>query len=241
MKLHYLVALTLLALIVSAKPATAENPAHIYQLLETNLCVGCDLKDANQRQAHVIGADSRNVVLQDAVAEGASLEGVNFIATNLRGADLTESSRINYVAQSIGSESQDQSEKVYFNRQKVNFLEQLKQENKQLPTGVLGMPESDFKQASGKVGYVQTGLWLNLKEIFPIPKVGTIANRTGSQTLIFNFMGLVDRSGTVMMADPLPVSSGYRITAYRLVTGFLDSSQQFYQLYYQVKYQELQH
>jgi hypothetical protein len=241
MKRHYLVALTLLALIVSAKPATAESPAHINQFLETNLCAGCDLKGTNLRQAHLIGADLRNADLQGAVLAGARLEGVDFTGANLRGANLTESSRINYVAQSPISESQDQSEKVYFNRQKVNFLEQLKQENKQLPTGVLGMPESDFKQASGKVGYVQTGLWLNLKEIFPIPKVGTVANRTGSQTLIFNFMGLVDRSGTVMMADDLPVSSGYRITAYRLMTGFLDSSQQFYQLYYQVKYQELQH
>lgn len=151
-----------------------------------------------------------------------------------------QSSRINQVSQFPVSQSQDQSEKVYFNRQKVNFLEQLKQEKKQLPTDVLGMPESDFKQAAGKIGYVQTGLSLNLKEIFPIPKVGTVANRTGSQTLIFKFMGLVDRSGTIMMADPLPVSSGYRITAYRLMTGFLDSSQQFYQLYYQVKYQESQ-
>jgi uncharacterized protein YjbI with pentapeptide repeats len=70
MKLRYLAALTLLALMIAAKPVKAENPAHVKQLLETNLCARCDLRGANLHDAHIIGAD-----LRDADLRGANLEG----------------------------------------------------------------------------------------------------------------------------------------------------------------------
>jgi uncharacterized protein YjbI with pentapeptide repeats len=73
MKLHYLAALTLLALTVAAKPVRAENPAHVKQLLETNLCARCDLEGANLRGAHMIGADLRDADLRGAILVGANL------------------------------------------------------------------------------------------------------------------------------------------------------------------------
>ncbi|NJL50058.1 MAG: pentapeptide repeat-containing protein, partial [Leptolyngbyaceae cyanobacterium SM2_5_2] len=60
-------------------PVRAENPAHVQQLLETNLCAGCDLSGANLSQAHLIGADLRN----------ADLSGAILVEANLEGADLT--------------------------------------------------------------------------------------------------------------------------------------------------------
>jgi len=60
-------------------PAQAENPAHVQQLIETNICPGCDLSGADLSQAHIIGADLRE----------ANLQGANLIEANLEGADLT--------------------------------------------------------------------------------------------------------------------------------------------------------
>lgn len=97
MKLLYLASLTVLALIVAPQPIKAENPAHVKQLLETNLCAQCDLRGANLREAHIIGADLRNAdlrgaVLVDANLEGADLTGANLTDANLTGAYLTEAS-----------------------------------------------------------------------------------------------------------------------------------------------------
>ena len=40
-------------------PVRAENPQHLQQLLQTNLCRGCDLSGADLQGAHLIGADLR--------------------------------------------------------------------------------------------------------------------------------------------------------------------------------------
>jgi uncharacterized protein YjbI with pentapeptide repeats len=56
-----------------AAPASAENPRHLRQLLQTKECVECDLYQAN---------------LQDADLSGANLVGANLIGANLIGADL---------------------------------------------------------------------------------------------------------------------------------------------------------
>lgn len=49
--------------LLSATPAFAQNPTHINQLIETNLCAACDLAGADLSGAHLIGADLRNADL----------------------------------------------------------------------------------------------------------------------------------------------------------------------------------
>lgn len=90
MKLRYVAALTFLALMVAATPVKAENPAHVKQLLETNLCAKCDLSGANLSGAHIIGADLRDADLRGANLFAANLEGADLTGANLTRADLTE-------------------------------------------------------------------------------------------------------------------------------------------------------
>lgn len=89
MKLHYLTALTLLTFTIAVGPAHAANPAHVKQLLETNICANCDLRGANLQTAHLIGADLRNADLRGANLVGANLEGADLTGADLTDANLT--------------------------------------------------------------------------------------------------------------------------------------------------------
>ncbi len=60
-------------------PAIAADPAHVQQLIDTGVCVQCDLAGADLQGIHAIGADLR----------GADLSGANLNDANLEGADLT--------------------------------------------------------------------------------------------------------------------------------------------------------
>jgi uncharacterized protein YjbI with pentapeptide repeats len=90
MKLRYLATLTLLTLVFTLKPAQAANPNHIKQLRETYACANCDLKGADLRQAHLIGADLRNADLRGANLMGANLEGADLTGAKLNGANLSD-------------------------------------------------------------------------------------------------------------------------------------------------------
>jgi len=68
--------LALLATI--ALPTAANQPSALEQLLETNACVECNLRDADLRRLDLSGANLR----------GADLSGANFFQTKLDGADL---------------------------------------------------------------------------------------------------------------------------------------------------------
>lgn len=88
MNLKILVAVALLIPLGITAPASAENPAHVKQLLETGLCQGCDLQGANLRAAHLIGADLRDANLRGAILENANLEGADLTGASLEGANL---------------------------------------------------------------------------------------------------------------------------------------------------------
>lgn len=47
MKKYIAGAIALISTLVVSGYSKAENPAHVQQLLETNLCMGCDLVGAN--------------------------------------------------------------------------------------------------------------------------------------------------------------------------------------------------
>ena len=51
-------------------------------------CPGCDLREADFRQAHLIGADFRGSDLRGADLREANLEGADLTGANLEGADL---------------------------------------------------------------------------------------------------------------------------------------------------------
>ena len=99
MKLTLLVGAVAAIPIAIAAPALAENPAHVQQLLETNLCQGCDLSGANLTQAHLIGADLRDANLQGANLVEANLEGADLSHADLTGANLTRAFLTNALLQ----------------------------------------------------------------------------------------------------------------------------------------------
>ena len=73
--------------------ASAQNPVHVKQLIETGACAGCDLRGADLSKRHLIGADLRNADLSGANLaytnlEGADLKGANLKEANLQGAFL---------------------------------------------------------------------------------------------------------------------------------------------------------
>ncbi|MCS6781628.1 MAG: pentapeptide repeat-containing protein [Gloeomargarita sp. SKYBB_i_bin120] len=91
-----LLTLGLLALFVL--PAHGAEPEHVRQLLRTNKCTDCDLREADLqrmelRNADLAGSDLRRANLQEADLSGANLRntdlrGANFRNANLRYADL---------------------------------------------------------------------------------------------------------------------------------------------------------
>jgi len=74
---------------VMTTAAQAENPAHVEQLLSTNMCYACDLSNADLTQAHLIGADLRQADLTGANLTETNLEGADLSGANLSGANLT--------------------------------------------------------------------------------------------------------------------------------------------------------
>lgn len=83
MKWILLAATLLLAFIGSVPSAIAANPAQVTQLLETRVCIGCDLQ-----RADLHGADLRGVNLSRANLQEADLRDTNLMAVNLQHADL---------------------------------------------------------------------------------------------------------------------------------------------------------
>jgi len=89
-----------------ATAAQAANPADIAQLLETGICRGCDLSNANLSGEHLIGADLREADLTGtqlayANLEGADLAGATLVNTDLTGAFLTNASLDNTTIQNV--------------------------------------------------------------------------------------------------------------------------------------------
>jgi hypothetical protein len=66
-------------------PVTAANPAHLRQLLDTNRCPGCDLRDAQLEGVSLRGAD-----LSEANLQGANLRNADLRYANFRSANLSE-------------------------------------------------------------------------------------------------------------------------------------------------------
>ncbi|MCT7974661.1 IMS domain-containing protein [Laspinema olomoucense] len=71
-----------------ALPVAAANPAHLQQLLDTNRCPGCDLRDAQLEGVSLRGADLSEADLQGANLRNADLRYVNFRRANLSEAIL---------------------------------------------------------------------------------------------------------------------------------------------------------
>ena len=60
MKIRCLTSLTVFLSLCFVSPAAqAENPEHVERLLETRACFNCDLRGADLRGEHLIGADLR--------------------------------------------------------------------------------------------------------------------------------------------------------------------------------------
>ena len=93
------------------------------------------------------------------------------------------------------------------------------------------MTEREFEAQEGETGFIQAGLALDFQEILPVPQLGKPAE------IVYKNLEIVGEPGVIKCSNNLPVSNGgYIITAYNLLTAFEDSSGQFYQLYYNVKY-----
>lgn len=74
----------------SASVAQAIPENQVQRLLSTGQCAGCNLSNADLREAHLIGADLRNANLSGANLEGANLEGADLTGANLTDANLTK-------------------------------------------------------------------------------------------------------------------------------------------------------
>lgn len=84
MKLGFLAIAVALVPIGFVTPVKAENPAQVRQLLETNVCRGCDLRGAQLSGARLLGADLSGTNLS-----GANLTNANLVQANLSSADLS--------------------------------------------------------------------------------------------------------------------------------------------------------
>ncbi|PZD74848.1 Secreted effector protein PipB [Acaryochloris thomasi RCC1774] len=105
MNQSFVTALALVSALAVSFPVRAEQPAQVRQLIETNICAGCDLSGADLSQAHLIGADLRNANLRDANLVEANLEGADLTGANLQGADLTQSFLTNAVLTKVNLDS----------------------------------------------------------------------------------------------------------------------------------------
>ena len=66
--------------------AKAANPRHVRQLLDTNVCLRCDLSFANLRGIDLRGADLRGSDFRGADLRGTDLRDADLRWTDLRGA-----------------------------------------------------------------------------------------------------------------------------------------------------------
>jgi hypothetical protein len=71
-----------------------DDPAHVKQLIETKVCVQCNLQDAKLKvldaeKGNVANSDFRGADLYKANFKGADLTGAQFGGANLNGADLS--------------------------------------------------------------------------------------------------------------------------------------------------------
>ncbi len=84
----------LLTLLAIANPVRSENLQDLTQLLSTNKCPLCDLREAglvmvDLSRADLTGADLSEANLSQADLSGANLSGANLSGASLNGADLT--------------------------------------------------------------------------------------------------------------------------------------------------------
>lgn len=167
-------------------------------------------------------------------ADAASrIEGYsdNFINDLARAEELAPQIQDIYYLRATQAKEKGLVDQYYFNAHKSNLFYQLRANNINLPRKTFGMTEREFQSQHGAIGYIQSGLTLDLEETLPLPKVG------GKAAIVFNKIEVVHENGAIKCSDNLPVDSeGVKITAYNLLTAFEDSSGQFYQLYYRVKY-----
>lgn len=84
MKPIFIAITTSLPLCLAVFPASAGNPEHLKQLINTNVCQGCDLSGVDLKNANLSGAD-----LSGSNLNGADLSGANLNRANLSNADLT--------------------------------------------------------------------------------------------------------------------------------------------------------
>lgn len=74
---------------VTTPPAPVTSVAsNVRHLLETNECVGCNLRGATLKDVNLTSANLENANLQDVDLERAILQGTNLRGANLQGADL---------------------------------------------------------------------------------------------------------------------------------------------------------
>ncbi|WP_136808780.1 hypothetical protein [Desulfosediminicola flagellatus] len=136
-----------------------------------------------------------------------------------------------YYLRGVVARSAGDSYRDYFNYHKFNLFKQLEQNGKLFPRYIYGMTEREFEAQEGETGFIQAGLALDFQEILPVPQLGKPAE------IVYKNLEIVGEPGVIKCSNNLPVSNGgYIITAYNLLTAFEDSSGQFYQLYYNVKY-----
>lgn len=110
MKFYQRFTIGAIALLASAVPAQAEDLQHLQQLLSTQDCPQCDLREAglvharlaganlqganlvraNLSQSDLTGADLTGANLTGASLAGANLTGANLTGANLTGADLRD-------------------------------------------------------------------------------------------------------------------------------------------------------
>ena len=87
------VALMVIGLAATSPHPFAYEPDHLAQLLATNSCAGCDLREADLSQVDLDFADLTGANLEAARLDGASLicarmEGANLIGADLHGANI---------------------------------------------------------------------------------------------------------------------------------------------------------
>lgn len=80
--------LTLVLLTVFALPGISAEPEQVRQLLRTNKCTECDLREADLRRMELRNADLTGSDLTRANLSGADLSGANLADTDLRGANF---------------------------------------------------------------------------------------------------------------------------------------------------------
>ncbi len=88
MKLKTVVAALFLAIFCFVAPANAVNSDHVTQLLESRICIRCDLRGADLHQADLRGVNLTRADLSQSDLREANLAAANLLDANLRNANL---------------------------------------------------------------------------------------------------------------------------------------------------------